>query len=140
MVAVLAALHAAAPDGLDVFGPDLGVHYDRTVFETSYPVPDVSVVRADDIDDDEEGLHRVPLLVVEVLSPSTRRTDLLLKKDIYRELGVPSYWLVDPVAHVLTVLALRDGDYVETGRGTRLELTEPFPVTVDLARGGRHGG
>ena len=105
-------LLAALPEGLEVFGLDLGVYYDRSAFETSYLVPDVSVVRAADLGDDEEGLHRVPLLVVEVLSPSTRRTDLLLKKDIYRGLGVPTYWLVDPVTHVLRVLTLRDGDYV----------------------------
>jgi len=29
------------------------------------------------------------------------------------------------------VLTLRDGTYVETARGNRLELTEPFPVVVD---------
>lgn len=30
------------------------------------------------------------------------------------------------------MLTLRDGTYVETARGNQLELTEPFPVVVDL--------
>ena len=41
-------------------------------------------------------LERAPLLVVEVLSPSTRTVDLVLKRRVLEEAGVPSYWLVDP--------------------------------------------
>jgi Uma2 family endonuclease len=37
----------------------------------------------------------VPLLVVEVLSKSTRRRDLTIKRDFYLELGIPEYWVVD---------------------------------------------
>lgn len=73
-----------------------------------------------------------PLLVVEVLSRSTRRRDLLVKREIYAELGVASYWLVEPGTGEVTVLSLRDGSYVQTAQGTRLELTEPYDVVVDL--------
>lgn len=38
----------------------------------------------------------VPDLVVEVLSPSTRKRDLMLKLRKYRAAGVWEYWLVDP--------------------------------------------
>ena len=70
-------------------------------------------------------------LVVEVLSPSTRRKDLLLKREVYAD-GVPTYWLVHPATRTLTVLSLRDGAYVQTAQGARLELEAPFPVVVDL--------
>lgn len=36
-----------------------------------------------------------PLLVVEVLSPSTRQRDLLKKRDAYLSLRIPTYWIVD---------------------------------------------
>jgi Uma2 family endonuclease len=36
-----------------------------------------------------------PDLVVEILSPSTRRLDLGLKRDAYERLGVGEYWVVD---------------------------------------------
>ena len=41
---------------------------------------------------------RVPraLLVVEVLSPTTRMRDLTLKRVGYRRSGIPDYWVIDP--------------------------------------------
>jgi Uma2 family endonuclease len=35
------------------------------------------------------------LLAVEILSPSTRRTDRGEKRDLYQRKGVPEYWIVD---------------------------------------------
>ena len=35
------------------------------------------------------------ILAVEVLSPSTRRTDHGKKRDLYQDKGVPEYWIVD---------------------------------------------
>ena len=37
-----------------------------------------------------------PDLVVEVLSPSTRRKDMTLKLSKYAEAGVQEYWIIDP--------------------------------------------
>jgi Uma2 family endonuclease len=74
-----------------------------------------------------------PLLAVEVLSPSTRRVDLLLKRDRLQEAGVASYWLVDPDEPSVLVLELQDGAYVEVARGTGAEVvdvTRPFPVRI----------
>ena len=93
--------------------------------------PDLVVLRRADYD--PERLSAVPVLVVEVLSPSTRRKDLLVKRDAYQEGGIGGYWFVDPDAPSLTALELVDGTYVETGRShgaEPLELTYPFDVTV----------
>jgi Uma2 family endonuclease len=38
----------------------------------------------------------VPILVVEVLSPTTRRRDLTKKRGFYMRIGVAEYWVVDP--------------------------------------------
>jgi len=43
------------------------------------------------------------LLVIEVLSPSTRRADRFTKRRRYQEAGVPVYWIVDPEAHAIEV-------------------------------------
>lgn len=65
----------------------------------------------------------VPDLVVEVLSPSTRRYDRNTKLGVYAQAGVSEYWLADPLARTFEVLVLRDGTYVpfaELSHGDRL--------------------
>lgn len=53
-----------------------------------------------------------PDLVVEVISPSSRRFDRLHKLQWYAELAVPEYWLVDPESRTLERLVLHDGHYL----------------------------
>jgi Uma2 family endonuclease len=74
-----------------------------------------------------------PLLAVEVLSPSTRRFDLLLKRDRLQTAGCPSYWLVDPDLPAVTVLELRAGVYEQVAHvigDEAVEVTAPFPVRL----------
>jgi Uma2 family endonuclease len=46
----------------------------------------------------------VPDVVVEILSPSTARVDLRVKRDIYERNGVREYRIVDPPRRAVTVL------------------------------------
>lgn len=59
----------------------------------------------------------VPDLVVEVLSPGTRRIDRTVKLEAYRDAGVPEIWFADPMPRTVQVLALSpDGrEYVPHG-------------------------
>jgi Uma2 family endonuclease len=63
-------------------------------------VPDL-LVTIDPSHISKRGIEKPPLLVVEVLSPSTRRLDLGAKSRRYAELGVEHYWIVDPEARRL---------------------------------------
>lgn len=45
----------------------------------------------------ENGLHGVPDLVIEILSPATWRLDKEDKKDEYERSGVKEYWTIDPL-------------------------------------------
>jgi Uma2 family endonuclease len=93
--------------------------------------PDLLVARRTDVGD--EPVNAPLLLAVEVLSPSTRSVDLLLKRGIYAESGVASYWLVDPAVPSVRALRLFDGEYVDAGAADglqALELDEPFPVRL----------
>ena len=45
-----------------------------------------------------------PILVVEVLSPSTRRRDLGIKRAAYRRWKIPEYWVVDVEQRQVTVV------------------------------------
>ena len=45
--------------------------------------------------------YGIPLLVVEVLSPSTARYDRLVKRHRYQRAGTREYWIVDPDARLV---------------------------------------
>lgn len=71
-------------------------------------VPDVVAFRDRS---DEEWVTQRPVVVVEVLSPSTRTEDLFRKTTAYRRAGVEQYWIVDREARTLTVLARGEDDW-----------------------------
>ncbi len=52
-----------------------------------------------------------PDIVVEILSPSTRQTDLVRKAALYARAGVPEYWQADTDAPAFQLLTLREGLY-----------------------------
>ena len=71
--------------------------------------PDVAFVRAGREPQGDARWHfarLAPDLVVEVLSPSDRASDMQAKVAMYQEAGVPLVWVVDPQAQTVTVLAL----------------------------------
>lgn len=93
--------------------------------------PDLLVERLSDIDLDEH-VARAPLLVVEFVSPSSRRIDLGLKREVYADMGVSSYWVVHPAEDWVRAYELREGDYdlVASAQGDELLAVErPFPVS-----------
>jgi Uma2 family endonuclease len=59
----------------------------------------------------KRGIEGPPLLIVEILSPSTRDNDLGLKARRYAELGVAHYWIVDPEAKKLDCHRLEAGEF-----------------------------
>jgi Uma2 family endonuclease len=120
-------LAAAVPPGSVVlFAP-----VDWKLSDLTVVIPDVVVTRHDDLDG--TFLVDTPTLVVEVLSPSTRLTDLGSKRMLYERSGVTDYWIVDPQVPRLTALRLDDGAYREAAvvdGAAELEATTPFPVRV----------
>ena len=75
-----------------------------------------------------------PDWVCEVVSPTTGRIDRSRKMRIYGEAGVPSLWLVDPLARTLEVYR-REGDrwiVAAVHGGADVVRAEPFDA-VELA-------
>ena len=66
--------------------------------ERTMVVPDVFVICQPDDDrmDNDKYINGAPDLIIEVLSPSTRRKDMFTKLYKYEEAGVREYWIVDP--------------------------------------------
>lgn len=57
--------------------------------------PDISVI-CDKNKIDKHGCKGAPDFIIEILSPSTRRHDRLVKLNLYQRAGVREYWIVDP--------------------------------------------
>jgi Uma2 family endonuclease len=70
--------------------------------------PDLLFVSNERRDLLEDRVHGAPDLVVEILSPSSRRTDEVTKRHLYDRFGVREYWVVDPDIDVVKVY--RRGD------------------------------
>ena len=57
----------------------------------------------------DRGVEDTPGLVVEVLSPHSKRIDRIKKPPRYRDFGVPEYWVVDPVVRTIERYRLAQG-------------------------------
>ncbi len=127
VLALYRSLHAACPAPHRVLVAPLDVVLgDRDVL-----IPDVLVARRDQFD--RRGLPGRPELAVEILSPSTRRTDRTLKLQRYERAGTPAYWLADPDQLTLTAYELRDGRYEQVAHVTADQTWTarvPYEVTI----------
>lgn len=66
----------------------------------------------------DRGVESPPGLVVEVLSPHSRRIDRELKPPRYRAFGIPEYWAVDPLSRSVEVHHLQASAHAEVVRDT----------------------
>ncbi len=80
----------------------------------------ITTARADIIKD---RIHGAPDLVIEVLSESTRRTDVRTKRGLYARHGVSHYWIVDPDIDRIDL-------YILDGSSYRLAQSAESPDTL----------
>ena len=71
-------------------------------------------------------LEGAPDLAVEILSPSTRSRDMILKLYKYEKAGVREYWIIDPEHRIVTVHFF-DTDYYDPVRYT---FHDRIPVAI----------
>ena len=88
-------LEAAVPDDLWLMALPVDVELDRRTMVA----PDLVVAPRSSFN--EKRLPAAPLLAVEILSPSTRLTDLNVKFARFERAGIPSYWVLDPAEALL---------------------------------------
>lgn len=126
-IRLAAQLLAACSPHLEV----LAAPFDVALSEHTVVEPDLLVAPVDAFTDAD--LPTAPLLVIEILSPSTRLLDLRHKLGLYEEAGVEHYWVLDPRAERLVVHRLRSGRFEVVADVTgdeSFEATEPFDVEV----------
>jgi Uma2 family endonuclease len=88
-----------------------------------------------------------PILVIEILSPTTRRRDSMQKRDFYMRIGIAEYWIVDPERQTVTAVRAGEPDRVEGMRldwkpdgvneSLEIDLYELFDIGPDNPPGAR---
>jgi Uma2 family endonuclease len=87
-------------------------------------IPDIIYIARDRlINPGGQTIDDPPDLVVEIISPGTRRRDLHVKRELYARFGVKEYWIVDPKERTVTALTLVIDHYesVPPGRDGSME-------------------
>ena len=84
-----------------------------------------------------QHVRGVPDLVIEILSPGTRKTDETIKRKLYERFGVQEYWVVDPELDALKIYRSTAGAFaraaelsVEGGDALTTPLLPDFSVPL----------
>lgn len=93
-------------------------------------VPDLMVVCEENLDD-MAHYDKPPLLVVEILSPSSASRDYFVKRRAYETLGVQEYWIVSPEETCIMVICFTTDEECRYCEGTVKSYVLP-EVSVPL--------
>ena len=137
---LLRELEDQVPDGLEPI-PDVDI--DLQLVRPAQPGfvrrPDLVVVTCAAIERTrrERGLLRASdvVLAVEIISPSSRRMDTVVKHGEYADAGIPHYWVVDLDGDVSLTACHLAGDfgYASAAPSTGIfTAVNPFPVRLVL--------
>jgi Uma2 family endonuclease len=107
-----------APFGVRLFPK--GDLSDDTYFE-----PDITVI-LDPLKLDDRGCRGAPDMIVEIMSPSNGRNDMLIKFHKYLQAGVREYWIVNTEEKTVHACILDNGCYRVSVYGE----TQTAPVSV----------
>lgn len=101
---------------------------DWKISEDTVIRPDIMIVCGDPKDD---YLEFPPVLVIEVLSPSSLKMDRVIKYEIYQENGVQFYIMVDPLKEKVEVFELIDNQYKQVEKN-KFNIERNCFVTYDF--------
>ncbi len=108
---------------------------DVMLSSNSFVQPDIVVLKRESRSKiTRRAIEGAPELIIEILSPFNRRTDVLTKAALYAQFGVTEYWLIDPDIDEAKVYLLRDSGYAldqEHHRAGTL-ISRTFEVQLDI--------
>ena len=85
--------------------------------------PDLAVICKDELKG--KSYDKAPVIVVEIVSPSSVSRDYFVKRRIYREIGVQEYWIVSPEEKCIMVICFTTGEEVHCCQGSVCSFVMP---------------
>ena len=105
--------------------------------------PDISVV-CDKSKLDDYGCKGAPDLIIEILSPSNKRHDRIVKHDLYQRAKVREYWIVDPQDQTVEVYLLNENGFLKPSEmysaADTAKITVLKDCTIDLIAKDKESG
>jgi Uma2 family endonuclease len=108
----------AAPFGVRLFPKS-------DLSDDTYVEPDITVV-CDPSKLDDRGCNGAPDMIIEIMSPSNRQNDMLVKFRKYLQAGVREYWIVDTEEKTVHACVLDNKEY----RVSVYDETQTVPAAV----------
>lgn len=84
---------------------------------------------------EENRIYGVPLLAVEILSPSTASHDTITKREIYEKNGVREYWIVDAKKRSVAQLLVKKKRYAVRELGEDDAIKSPVLERFEMGVG-----
>lgn len=99
---------------------------------SNYLEPDLTII-CDKDKIDEKGCHGAPDWVIEIVSAGSRRMDYYKKLNLYQEVGVREYWIVDPAKKIILVYDLEEAEAPVMYRFTdKIRVTIYKDLEIDM--------
>jgi len=100
------------------------------IIEEQNFVPDLMVVCGDNLDD-MPHYDKPPLIVIEIVSPSSVSRDYFVKRRAYNEIGAQEYWIVSPEEKCIMVICFATGEECRYCEGSAKSFIMP-EIAIDL--------
>ncbi|HEY5744472.1 MAG TPA: Uma2 family endonuclease [Chryseolinea sp.] len=110
----------------EVFAAPFDVYLDE---KKNLVQPDILFILKENAHIVRGHVHGSPDLIIEILSPSNRKRDLITKKRLYEKFAVKEYWIVDPDTNEAFGFQLQKGMYVKLPT-EKNQLTSPLLKNV----------
>lgn len=101
----------------ELFVSPVDIYFDD---HTNAVQPDLAFIAKENLNQptDYEPYQGSPDILVEFLSTTNDKHDLVTKKNLYEKFGVKEYWIIDPTTKESLVYQLVDKKFILTGKKT----------------------
>ena len=130
---LMVALEATCPDQYHVSQANDVILSGKRLF-----IPDVLITTDVAARRDSKFVADEVLLAAEIVSPSSKSMDRVLKPALYAKAGIPFYWLIELhgglTVHTFTLNAAEKAYQPANVFTETIKLDEPWPIEIPLAR------
>ena len=76
----------------------------------------------------ENSYTGVPILIIEIISPTNESHDRIRKYNVYMNFGVKEYWMINPKLKTIEVYVLEENEYNQSAiyKGSHCAVSESF--------------